>query len=206
MVEDLRAKLEQLARRWFPPAVSREIDEELARLSRPLVTEASVVTEASASDRFDALERDIDEATEQGRALFAELGAALDDVDARIGGLERTADALKSSGLDLSVVDFECVTYSRKVWLAGRGDGFLTLAGQKVVFQPLQKTGVLFRKADQVGVAEVMDVSPGLTISELRRPKLGDHGITLRQLPPGSTTIYLSLSPDALDDLISARS
>jgi hypothetical protein len=107
--------------------------------------------------------------------------------------------------LDPSVLGRECVSYSRRVWLAGRGDGYLTLAGSKVVFQPLQKSGVFFRKTDQIGSPEILDVSPGLTISELRRPKLGDHGITLRQLPPGTVTIYLSLSPDALDDLIASR-
>ena len=214
-VNALTKTLEDLAGRWFPPDVSRDIDDQLERLSTPLADEAAAL-QAEIDRGSGALEvlrersRDlklrVDDAISRGRALFVDLASALDKVETKIGGLERTADALSASGLDRTVIGLGCVSYCRKVWQAGRGDGYLTLAGSNVVFQPIQKSGGLFRKSDQIGPPEVLDVSPGLTISELRRPKLGDHGITLRQIPPGTLTIYLSLSSDALDDLIAARS
>src|SRR5919204_2141586 len=43
-VRELNGALERLARRWFPPDVSREIDDKLQRLSAPLVQEAEPLT------------------------------------------------------------------------------------------------------------------------------------------------------------------
>lgn len=219
---DAAAKLDELAQRWFAPEVSAAIYGHIDRLSEGLTAESAALANEVAADpdglsdqtkaaatvlreRIDGLDGRIDDAAAEARGLFEDLTKAQGNVERRILGLERTARALAASSLDQAVLGLGCVTYCRKVSMTGRA-GYLTVAGPTLVFQPVQTTGMLLWKTDHVGSPETLDVSSGLSLTDLRQPMLGDHGVTLVLEPPAAMSVQLSLGREALDDLVNAAS
>lgn len=219
---DAAAKLDELAQRWFAPEVSAAIHGHIDRLSEGLAAQAASLAAEVAADpdglsdqtkptaavlreRISGLNNRIDDAAAEVRGLFGDLTTAHGHVEKRIVGLERTAQALSASSLDQAGLGLGCVTYCRKVWMSGRS-GYLTVAGSKLVFQPVQTTGMLLWKTDHVGNPETLDITSGLSLTELRQPMLGDHGVTLVLEPPAAMSIQLSMGREALDDLVNAAS
>lgn len=219
--DDVVAKLSELAQQWFAPNVTSAIYGHIDRLSEPLVSEATALAGLIAADpaaatdksgpqaavlreQMNGLDKRIDDAMGEARGLFKDLATTQGLVEQRVRGLERTARALAASGLEQAALGSGCAAFCRKVWVVGKGSGYLTISGPTLVFQPVQTTGMLFWKTDHVGGPETLDVSSGVSLTELHQPMLGDHRATLQIEPPNSMSIQLSLSREALDDLISA--
>jgi len=218
---DLTAKLDELASHWFAPEVSGAIYRQIDQLSAGLGAEAQSITEqisanaASLDDpanptlvilreRIKGLEERVDDATDEVRSMYKDLTAAQAQVKNWIEGMERTVQAFAAGGLTQSGPSQTCITYCRKVNLSGRGQGYLTLAGSQLIFQPVQTSGMLFFKKDQVGPPEIFEIAGGLTLTDIRQPMFGDHGVTLRQGGPGGPAFQLTMGRESLEDLVSA--
>jgi hypothetical protein len=220
--DDLAATLDALGQQWFAPEVSEAVYKQIDQLAAGLTTEAGTIADQITADpaaladatlpaavimreRINGLGRRIDDAIKEVGAMFADLTSAHGQVRQRIEGLERTVHAVGASGLDHGQLNLGCVAYCRKVRIEGRGTGYVTLAGQHMVFQPVETNGILLWKSDHVGSAEVIDLSGGLTLTDVHRPILGDHRVTLRHATTGAS-YQLALGREALDDLVNAAS
>ena len=220
-VEDLGVALDGIEQQWFAPDVSQAVYQKIDGTSAALTTEATAIADqinadqatladpsqpavAVLGERIKGLRQRIDDAVDEVRKMFTDLQSAHGQIRRRIEGLERTAKAVESSGLDAALLP-ACVAFARKVKVADRGDAYVTLAGQRLILQPVKTSGILLWKSDQVGPPEVVEVTVGVTLTDVQRPFLGDHGVTLRQEPP-QPSFQLKLGKDALDDLIDAAS
>ena len=220
--DELAATLDTLGQQWFTPEVSEAVYRQIDQLSAGLTAEAGSIADQINADpsaladsnqpaavimreRIKGLGRRIDDAVREVGAMFADLTSAHGEVRQRVEGLERTVHAVGASGLDHGQLDLGCVVYCRKARIEGRGPGYVTLAGQHLVFQPVETTGILLWKSDHVGSAEVIDLSGGLTLTDVHRPIIGDHRVTLHHGTTGAS-YQLALGREALDDLVSAAS
>ncbi|MGZ8821776.1 MAG: hypothetical protein ACXWX1_10710 [Aeromicrobium sp.] len=217
--DSLATKLDELAGQWFVPEVASAIYHRIDELSPELTAEALAIanqidadsaslgdatnpTSVIVRERIEGLDQRVDDAVKEIRAMYQDLSGALAQIGTWVGGLERTAQAFAVTSLNLAPGDQSCVTYCRKVNLVGRGPGYLTLSGAQLIFQPVRTSGMLLWKTDQVGPPEMFAVTGGLTLTDVRRPMLGDHGVTLRQAGPTGIAFQLSLGRESLDDLI----
>jgi hypothetical protein len=221
--DDLTVQLDELARYWFAPDVADALYRQIDQLGAALAGDAASIAAdidadpVSLSDatqpaavilreRISGLRRRVADALKEVRGLFAGLTTAHAQIRHRLEGLERSVQAIQASGLDHGQLDAGCVTYCRKIHLDGRGDGYLTLSRDHLIFQPVRTSGILLWRSDHVGRAEVTDVSYGLTLTDLRRPLLGAHRVTLRQARAGGASFQLALGREALDDLLGSVS